>query len=49
LAVSRTQLFGARRHTITSAPRGAKLLRVGLDQPVKPHGSTSTISALATN
>lgn len=37
LAVSRTQRLGAARHTITSAPRGAKLLRVGLDQPVMPN------------
>jgi hypothetical protein len=35
LAVSRTQRLGAARHTITSAPCGAKLLRVGLDQPVR--------------
>jgi hypothetical protein len=37
LAVSRTQRLGAARHTITSAPCGAKLLRVGLDQPVRAH------------
>jgi hypothetical protein len=35
--VSRTQRLGAARHTITSAPCGAKPLRVGLDQPVREH------------